>query len=79
MLGVVKMLSGVLVLGRVAAADMTAFHTKPKVDPGIARFEAFLATLRGVWLNFLDFIEMGTGRHSSIVQLLIEDTAAGNC
>jgi hypothetical protein len=30
--------------------------------------------LRGVWLNVLNFLEMGTGRHSSIVQLLIEDT-----
>ena len=79
MLGVVKMLGGVLVFGRIAAANVTAFHTEPKVDPRITGFEAFLATLWGVWLNVLNFIEMGTGRHSSMVQLLIEDSGAGNC
>ena len=54
-LGVVKMLSGVLVLGRIAAANVTTFHAKPKVDPGIAGFEAFLAALRRVWLYVLEF------------------------
>jgi hypothetical protein len=40
---VVKMPAGVLVRGRVAAADMAAAHAKAKVDPPAACREALLA------------------------------------
>jgi hypothetical protein len=46
MLGAVEMLSGVLVLGRVATADMTALKTQAKVNPGVARLDAVLADMR---------------------------------
>jgi hypothetical protein len=45
MLGGVKMLGCVLVLGRIAAAYMATRETKPQVYPAISHLEAFLATL----------------------------------
>jgi len=41
--GLVKMLGGVLVLGRIAAADVTADETFSQVNPGIAHLKALLA------------------------------------
>lgn len=46
MFAVVKMFGGVPVLGRVAAADMAAFHAQAQVNPGIARFNAIFADVR---------------------------------
>ena len=65
MLGVVKMFSGVFVLGRVAAANVTTFHTKPKVDPRITGFEAFLAALWRARLYVLEFHRDGYRQSSS--------------
>lgn len=48
MVGGVEMLGGVLVAGRVATADMATDTAEPKMDPGIAGFEALLTTV-GVW------------------------------
>ena len=57
---------------------MAAFHAKSEMYPAIAGFQAFLATLRGVRLNIVNVIEMGTGLHLSILQLPIEDKSARN-
>jgi hypothetical protein len=40
MLGAVEMFGGVLVLGRIAAAYVTAFRAQAQVDPGIADLDA---------------------------------------
>jgi hypothetical protein len=44
-LGAVEMLGGVLVLGRVAAADVAALHAQAEVDPGVAHLQALFAAL----------------------------------
>jgi hypothetical protein len=44
-LGAVEMLSGVFVLGRVAAADVAALHAQAEMDPGVAHFQALFAAL----------------------------------
>jgi hypothetical protein len=75
-LGFVKVFRGVFIFRGIAAANVAAFHAKAKVDPGIAGFQAFFASLRGVWLDVVNVIEMGTGTHPSILQLLIEDKTA---
>src|SRR5581483_8049564 len=46
MLGAVEMLGGMLVLGRVATADMTTLETQAKVNPGVACLNAVLADVR---------------------------------
>jgi hypothetical protein len=46
MLGAVEVLGGMLVLGRVATADMTALETQAKVNPGVACLNAVLADVR---------------------------------
>jgi hypothetical protein len=62
----VKMLGGVLVLGAVAAADVAAFQAKAQMDPGIAHFEAFLAT-RAAGFDLANGTEMGAcNGHSNI-------------
>jgi hypothetical protein len=35
-----------LILGRIAATNFPASHTKPQMHPGIANLQTFLATLR---------------------------------
>lgn len=82
MFGLVEVFRGVFVFGGITAADMAAFQAETKVNPGIAGFQAFLATLRGVGLDVMNVIEMGTGLHFSILQLFIEDGSllkAGGC
>jgi len=44
MLGLIKVFGGMLVLGRIAAADVAARETFPEMDPGVAHLQAFLAT-----------------------------------
>ena len=39
------MFGGMLVLGRVAAADVTAFETAPEVDPSVTHLQTFLAAV----------------------------------
>jgi len=58
-LGLVKVLGGVLVLGRITAANVTADQTLPQVDPGIAHFQALLATF-AARLNLANFFYVGT-------------------
>jgi len=52
-----KMLGGVFVLGRIAAADVAAAQTQAQVHPAIPHFQAFFASLR-LWFYLLDLIEM---------------------
>src|SRR5690349_5085856 len=60
MLGRVKVLGGVFVLGGIAAAHLTARETEPQMHPRIARLQALLTS---VFIRVLDFdlIEMFTG------------------
>ena len=55
MCGLVEVLGGVLVLGGITAAHMSAFEAEAQVDPGVAHFQTFLATagVRG------DFVDVG--------------------
>jgi hypothetical protein len=55
MLGPVKMLGGVLVLGRITTSDVAANHAQSKMHPPIAHFQALFAALR-VRLYILDLI-----------------------
>jgi hypothetical protein len=52
----------VLVLRRVAAADVPASEAEAQVDPGVAGFEALFATAR-VRLDVVDLVEVGADWH----------------
>jgi hypothetical protein len=41
----VKMLGGMLVLRRIAAADSAAHHAHPQMNPGVADFYAFFTDM----------------------------------
>ena len=60
MLGLMKVLGRVLILGRVTATDVTADETFPQVNPGIAHLQAFLAAF-AAGLDRSDFFYVGTG------------------
>jgi hypothetical protein len=62
MLRRVKMLGGVLILGGVAAADVSAGQTEPQVDPGVAHFQTLLAAV-GMRLDIVDLVEMSALGH----------------
>lgn len=79
MLGVVKVLSGVFVLRRIATAHVAALHAKAQMDPLIAHFEALLAALRRFWFDVMNVTKMAASFHLSILQLLIEANAAQSC
>jgi hypothetical protein len=65
-LGRVKMLSGMFVLGRIAAAYMSADKTEAQVDPGIAHFHALPADV-DIGLFEFDLVQVGTFlRHRSL-------------
>ena len=58
-----KVFSRVLVLGRVAAAHVSAFQAQPQMDPPIAQLDAFRANVN-IGVSNLDLIEMSTSfRH----------------
>jgi hypothetical protein len=57
MLGGVKVLGGVFVLGRIAAADVAATQAQAKMDPSIAHLQALFAAVR-VGLYVFNLIEM---------------------
>jgi hypothetical protein len=59
MFGLMEVFGGVLILGRVAAADMTADETFPEVDPGIAHLQALLAAF-ATGLDLANFFYVGT-------------------
>jgi hypothetical protein len=44
MIGLMKVLRGVLVLRCIAAADVAAGEAQPKMDPHVAQLETLLAT-----------------------------------
>jgi hypothetical protein len=43
MLGVMEVLGRVLVLGRIAATDVSAFQAQAEMNPGVAHLQTFLA------------------------------------
>src|SRR4029077_809209 len=53
-LGLMEVFGGVLVLGRVTAANVTADQAFPQMDPGIAHLEALLAAFTAR-LDLADF------------------------
>jgi hypothetical protein len=57
MAGVMKMLGGMFVLRRIAAAHVPADHAHPQVNPGVAHFDA-LCTDVNVGGPELDLIQM---------------------
>ena len=48
MMSGVIVLRGVLVLGRIAAADVSALEAEPQVDPAVADGQTLLATVGGI-------------------------------
>ena len=61
-----EMLGGVLVLGRIAAADMAAGQAQAQMDPGIAGLDAIFADMLGSLSN-LDLAEVTTlSLHASL-------------
>jgi hypothetical protein len=62
MFGRVKMPGRVLVLRRIAAADVPAGETQAQMNPGISHFEALLAALR-VRMNVPNLVEMRAWSH----------------
>jgi hypothetical protein len=57
MTGVVKMFGGMLVLRRIAAADMPAGQAHAQVNPGVAHFDAVRTNMYVCGRDF-DLIEM---------------------
>ena len=57
MLAVMEVFGGVLVLGRIAAADVPALHAHAQVNPGVAHLYALRADV-GVGAGELDLIEV---------------------
>jgi hypothetical protein len=57
MRGLVKMFGGVLVLGRIAATHVSAYHAQAQVNPSVAEFYALRANV-GVGARDFDLIEM---------------------
>jgi hypothetical protein len=63
-LGLMEMLRCVLILGRVAAADVSALQAKPQMNPGISHLQT-LFTAVFFRVGNPDLVEMRTlGRHS---------------
>ena len=61
MLDTVKVFPGVLVLRRVAAADVAAGETQSEVHPAVTLRQTLLAALWRVRLHIAYLIEVGTG------------------
>jgi hypothetical protein len=62
------MFGGVLVLGGIAAADVTASEAQAQVDPSIAHLQALFAAF-GVGFYLVNLIEVGASLHGSILNL----------
>jgi hypothetical protein len=58
MLGVVKVLGGVLILGRVTTPDIPADQAHAQVNPGVAGLNAVFANVF-IGLSYFDLIEVG--------------------
>ncbi len=59
MVRIVKVFSGVFILGRVAATGMPADEAHAQMDPGIAGLNAVLTNMFARFSHF-DLIEVGT-------------------
>jgi hypothetical protein len=57
------MLGGMLVLGGIAATDVSAGQTETEVDPGVAHLQAFFATV-SVGLHIVDLVEVSAFGHT---------------
>jgi hypothetical protein len=53
----VEVLGGVLVLGRIAAAHVSAGQAKTQMDPVIADLQAIFAAVGG-WFDLVNLVEM---------------------
>jgi hypothetical protein len=62
MFGLVKVLGGVFVLRRIAAADVAAGEAQAQVDPGVAHLQTFFAAF-GLRFYVVNLVEVRTGRH----------------
>ncbi len=62
MMRAVEVFGGVLVLGRIAAADVTASEADPQVNPLIAGFHAIFTNVAG-GLEVAGFLKMSAGLH----------------
>jgi hypothetical protein len=67
-LAVVEVLGGVLVLRRIAAADVAAGEAEPQVDPGVPHLQALLTTV-AVRAHVADLVQVGTTGHGSLLSL----------
>jgi hypothetical protein len=67
MLGVMEVFRGVLVFGRIAAAHVAALQTQAQVNPSIAHFQAFLATVGSFRCHRFNLIHMRTSRHNALL------------
>jgi hypothetical protein len=61
MFGLMKMLGGMFVLGRIAASNMSASQALAQMHPGIAHFQALFAALAaGLYLPNLSQVCAGS-------------------
>ena len=70
MFGGVKMFCRMLVLRRIAAADMPTHHAQAQVNPAILGLQAFFAP-GGVWDHFLDLGGMCALNHVPIMSVAL--------
>ncbi len=75
--GVMEMLGRVLILRRIAAANMAAFQAQAEMNPHVPAFQAFLAAFRRARFYVVYVVKMRTGIHFFILQLSIQDKRAG--
>lgn len=62
MRGVMKVLGGVLVFRRIAAANVSALQAQSQVDPTVPHFQALLAAM-SAWRDLPDLIKVRTRFH----------------
>jgi hypothetical protein len=64
MVRLLKVLGRVAVLGRIAAAHVTARKTEPQMYPGIAGLQALL-TSRSAWAHISHLVHMSAFSHAT--------------
>jgi hypothetical protein len=74
--GGVKVFRRMLVLGRIAAADVAAIQAEAQMDPSIARLQALFAAV-GVGFYFVNLIQVGATIHGSILNLDLQQAGGG--
>lgn len=60
MFGVMEVLGGVFVPGRIAAAHVPALETQAQMNPGVAHLQAFFASFAGGF-DIADLIQVSAG------------------